>query len=249
MTATTLDLFFGWAALLSAAATLGTFVTAILFFAVNPAFGRINDAVSVVQMLLMLPVAVTMALLTHADYAWLAWMVAVVGSTGMIVVAMLQALLVLGRVRFEQTIGAVLAAGALIGLWLIAANALALAGGLPWGLGAFGIAAGIGYLLSAAGFFWGGQRHPLQKVLAEFRRYFGEICVDLDQARETDGEQFVDAMLAAEPNRLGKEFRQVLFQRTRGHPLFTIELLRDMQERGVLVQDEQGCWLEGSLLD
>jgi adenylate cyclase len=94
-----------------------------------------------------------------------------------------------------------------------------------------------------------GERHPLQKVLAEFRRYFGEICVDLDQARETEGEQFVDAVLAAEPNRLGREFRQVLFQRTRGHPLFTIELLRDMQERGVLVQDEQGCWLEGSLLD
>ncbi|NIV32444.1 MAG: AAA family ATPase, partial [Anaerolineae bacterium] len=94
-----------------------------------------------------------------------------------------------------------------------------------------------------------GERHPLQKVLAEFKRYFGEIGVDLDRARETEGEQFVDAVLAAEPNRLGKEFRQVLFQRTRGHPLFTIELLRDMQERGVLVQDEQGCWLEGPLLD
>jgi tetratricopeptide (TPR) repeat protein len=94
-----------------------------------------------------------------------------------------------------------------------------------------------------------GERHPLQKVLAEFKRYLGEIFVDLDRARETEGEQFVDAFLAAEPNRLGQEFRQVLFQRTRGHPLFTIELLRDMQERGVLVQDEQGCWLEGSLLD
>jgi len=94
-----------------------------------------------------------------------------------------------------------------------------------------------------------GERHPLQKVLAEFKRYFGESFVDLDLARETEGEQFVDAVLAAEPNRLGEEFRQVLFQRTRGHPLFTIELLRDMRERGVLVQDEQGCWLEGPLLD
>ncbi len=94
-----------------------------------------------------------------------------------------------------------------------------------------------------------GERHPLQKVLAEFKRYFGEVCVDLDRARETEGEQFVDALLAAEPNRLGKEFCQVMFQRTRGHPLFTIELLRDMQERGVLVQDEQGYWLEGPLLD
>jgi adenylate cyclase len=94
-----------------------------------------------------------------------------------------------------------------------------------------------------------GERHPLQKVLAEFKRYSGDVAVDLDLARETEGEQFVDALLAAEPNRLSKKFRQVLFQRTLGHPLFTIELLRDMQERGVLVQDEQGYWLEGSLLD
>jgi adenylate cyclase len=94
-----------------------------------------------------------------------------------------------------------------------------------------------------------GERHPLQKVLAEFKRYFGEIGVDLDRARETEGERFVDAVLAAEPNRLSDEFRQVLFQHTKGHPLFTIELLRDMQERGALVQDEQGRWLEGPLLD
>jgi tetratricopeptide (TPR) repeat protein len=94
-----------------------------------------------------------------------------------------------------------------------------------------------------------GERHPLQKVLAEFKRYFGEIGVDLDRARETEGKQFVDAVLATEPNRLGEEFRQVLFQHTKGHPLFTIELLRDMQERGALVQDEQGRWLEGPLLD
>ncbi len=94
-----------------------------------------------------------------------------------------------------------------------------------------------------------GERHPLQKVLAEFKRYFGEIGVDLDRAQETEGERFVEAVLTTEPNRLGEEFRQVLFQRTRGHPLFTLELLRDMQERGALVQDEQGRWLEGPRLD
>jgi hypothetical protein len=93
-----------------------------------------------------------------------------------------------------------------------------------------------------------GERHPLQKVLAEFKRYFGEIGVDLDRARETEGEQFVQAVLATEPNQLSDEFRQALFQHTKGHPLFTIELLRDMQERGALVQDEQGHWLEGPLL-
>jgi adenylate cyclase len=94
-----------------------------------------------------------------------------------------------------------------------------------------------------------GERHPLEKVLAEFKRYFGDVRVDLAEAQEAEGEQFVDAFVDTEPNRLGKGFRQALYHHTSGHPLFTIELLRDMQERGDLVQDEGGLWIEGSVLD
>jgi adenylate cyclase len=93
------------------------------------------------------------------------------------------------------------------------------------------------------------ERHPLEKVLAEFKRYFGDIWVDLEQARETEGRHFVDAMLDTEPNRLGERFRETLHHHTDGHPLFTIELLRDMQERGDLVQDREGYWVEGPALD
>ena len=162
MEATQPDLIFGWAALLSAVATIGTLVTGILFFAVNERFGKINDIVSVFQVVLMLPVAVAMYLLTRPGNGELALLALVVGSMGMVIVAVLQALLVVGMVSFEQTIGAVLTAGAVIGLWLVLANGIALVGGrLPWGLGVFGIAAGIGYLLSAVGFHRGGQQHPL----------------------------------------------------------------------------------------
>jgi hypothetical protein len=162
MEATQLDLIFGWAALLSAVATIGTLVTGILFFAVNERFGKINDIVSVFQVVLMLPVAAAVYLLTRPGNGGLALLALAVGSMGMIVVAVLQALLVVGMVSFEQTIGAVLSAGAAIGLWLVLANVVALAGGtLPWGLGVFGMAAGIGYLLSAVGFHRGGQQHPL----------------------------------------------------------------------------------------
>jgi tetratricopeptide (TPR) repeat protein len=94
-----------------------------------------------------------------------------------------------------------------------------------------------------------GERHPLEKVLAEFKRYFGDIWVNLDQAEEAERRQFVDAFLGTEPNRLGEGFRRALYRHTGGHPLFTIELLRDMQERGDLVQDEEGRWIEGSVLD
>ncbi len=89
-----------------------------------------------------------------------------------------------------------------------------------------------------------GERHPLEKVLAEFKRYFGDIRIDLDLAQEAEGRRFVDALLDTEPNRLGQEFRAAMYRHTGGHPLFTVELLRDMQERGNLVRDERGRWVE-----
>ncbi len=59
----------------------------------------------------------------------------------------------------------------------------------------------------------------------------------------------MEAFLDSEPNRLGLPFREMLYRQTRGHPLFTIELLRGMQERGDLVQDPEGRWIEGPALD
>ncbi|MBN1484881.1 MAG: tetratricopeptide repeat protein, partial [Chloroflexia bacterium] len=94
-----------------------------------------------------------------------------------------------------------------------------------------------------------GGRHPLAKVLAELKRYQGEIEIDLARAQEAEGRAFVDAVLDSEPNHLDEEFRQALYQHTGGHPLFTVELLRAMQERGVLIQDVQGSWQEGPELD
>jgi predicted ATPase len=94
-----------------------------------------------------------------------------------------------------------------------------------------------------------GKRHPLEKVLTEFKRYFGDIWVDLDVADKAQARQFVDALLDTEPNQLGEDFRQALFRHTGGHPLFTIELLRNMQERGDLTQDEEGRWVEDRALE
>jgi predicted ATPase len=91
-----------------------------------------------------------------------------------------------------------------------------------------------------------GQRHPLERVLNEFQRDYGEITLDLSRAA---GRPFVDAFLDSEPNRLGESFRATLYQQTGGHPLFTIELLRDVQERGALVRDDAGRWVVAPGLD
>jgi hypothetical protein len=162
MQGTPVDLIFGWAALLSAAVTMATLITGVLFFTVNESFGTVNDAVSVLQVVLMLPVAIVVYLLTRPVNGVLALLALAVGGAGMGIVAVLQAMLVLKMVRFEQTIKAVLSAGAAIGAWLVLSNLLALLGSvLPWGLALFGIGAGIGYLLAAFGFYQGGQQHLL----------------------------------------------------------------------------------------
>ncbi len=90
-----------------------------------------------------------------------------------------------------------------------------------------------------------GERHPLEPVVNEFQRLFGENAISLSQS---DRRHFVDALLDSEPNHLKPAFRDMLFRHTQGHPLFTIELLRGMQERGDLTLEE-GKWTEGPELD
>jgi predicted ATPase/DNA-binding SARP family transcriptional activator len=91
----------------------------------------------------------------------------------------------------------------------------------------------------------GGEPHPLEGVAQELGAMYGEIQVDLMQS---EGTAFVDALLDSEPNALSSEFRHMLHQRTSGHPLFTIELLRGMQLRGEIVRDKKGKWAEGPQL-
>jgi ABC-type oligopeptide transport system substrate-binding subunit/DNA-binding SARP family transcriptional activator len=94
-----------------------------------------------------------------------------------------------------------------------------------------------------------GERHPLEPLLNELQSSFGEISIDLDHVRETSGRDFIDAFLDSEPNRLEETFRQELHRRTQGHPLFTIQLLGNLQERGEILPDEQGRWIAAPHLD
>jgi DNA-binding SARP family transcriptional activator len=89
------------------------------------------------------------------------------------------------------------------------------------------------------------ELHPLALVVHELQRISGQKPVDLDVC---DGRPFVDALLDSEPNRLDAAFRQQLYRRTEGHPLFTVELLQSMEEVGDLVRDGEGRWMEGRAL-
>jgi serine/threonine protein kinase/tetratricopeptide (TPR) repeat protein len=92
----------------------------------------------------------------------------------------------------------------------------------------------------------GDGRHPLETVVHELRRDLGDIELEVGK---TEAREFVDAYIDTEPNRLDNQFRETIFKQTKGHPLFTVELLKEIQNRDLLIKDEQGRWIQGPDLD
>jgi len=86
------------------------------------------------------------------------------------------------------------------------------------------------------------QRHPLENPVNELKRLYGDIFLDLSRVGQE--EDFVEQYLDTDPNRLDSEFRQTLKTHTGGHPLFTVELLREMMDRGDLIKDDEDYWIE-----
>ena len=83
----------------------------------------------------------------------------------------------------------------------------------------------------------GQDRHPLESARLELKRKYGDFEIRVD---ETSGREFVDALIDATPTRLDADFRNALHRQTQGHPLFTVELLRDLRERKVIIKDTDG---------
>jgi len=91
----------------------------------------------------------------------------------MLVFALLQALLVAGRVRYEQTVGTIMILIGLIGVWLLVNGLLARAGSLiPAGLAWAMLVFGLGLICSAIGFRLGGE----QSLLAAAGYFIGSIA-------------------------------------------------------------------------
>lgn len=89
----------------------------------------------------------------------------------------------------------------------------------------------------------------IDKIVNEFEDFLGEVKINLDNASEIDGLAFVDELLDMIPNRLDETFRRALLKHTGGQPLFIIELIENMQNRGELVTDEDGYWIAGPTLN
>ena len=81
------------------------------------------------------------------------------------------------------------------------------------------------------------DRHPLESGRLELKRKYGDFDIRVGEA---SGREFVDALIDATPTRLDADFRDALHRQTQGHPPFTVELLRDLRERTVIIKHGDG---------
>jgi tetratricopeptide (TPR) repeat protein len=94
-----------------------------------------------------------------------------------------------------------------------------------------------------------GDRHPLTAIISHLKRYFGDIYVDLDEIDDEEKKAFISDLIDSEPNLLGPDFRESLFYHTAGHPLFAVELIKELKDEGDLVRDYQERWIASEKLD
>jgi hypothetical protein len=154
--------YVGWSAILSGAIDLIGFVFLLLFFALEaprwiqsgepnppPLFGTLNDASFVFVALFMIPVAVALNKMNRRQSPTLSLISLIIGMTGMLATAIIQALYVPRLIQTAQQGILVNIALIFIGLWMILVNVLGRAGAasLPRGLAWLGIVAGVSIIL------------------------------------------------------------------------------------------------------
>jgi len=165
MSEATLFRLAGWSTYFNATVFLLSLVALMLFFSVGGFWGTINDSLSIFWMLSYIPLAVTFYHINRSVNTPISLASSLIGIAAAIVFAVLQILLVLGLVRFEQTFTAVLTMTGLIGLFVLIHALLAFIGhtlppGLIWVMLIYGIAS----LIGAVGFQIGGEQHPLAMI-------------------------------------------------------------------------------------
>lgn len=154
----------GLSAWLAAVMTVVGMVTLLLFFSRGGQWGMLNDASSVVLMLALIPVALVLAVIELEVVTTTALVVAAIGIIAMLAVALLQALLVVRRVTYEQTKLPVLGGTAVVGLWYLLTALVTGGTQIGDGVRVASAAAGVGFVAVGYGFATGGERHPAAGV-------------------------------------------------------------------------------------
>ena len=83
---------------------------------------------------------------------------------------------------------------------------------------------------------------PIQSLIRELSRYYGDILIDLDQPDPARDRAFCDALINSEATTLDSTFRETFYRFTQGQPLFSVELLHHLQDHHFITQDGEGKW-------
>jgi len=150
----------GWAAILGAVASILMTIAGNLWLALMLsrkmdalAFGGVTDALSVLTLALMLPVALALHLLLRSHAPVLSRVATAIGVLGILVFGSIQALIVAGVLTYPQVSVPQIAASAVVGIWLLLANYAALRDKVfPRGLAWAGLIAGGGFVVLVLGF-------------------------------------------------------------------------------------------------
>jgi hypothetical protein len=157
--------FAGYSAYFNAIIFILSLVALIIFFSIGGFWGRVNDTLSIFWMISYIPLAVALFLINRSLNYPASLVSSLVGIAAALAFAVMQLLLVIGQVQFEQTFTAVLAMTALVGLFALVHGflgraGLALPSGITWVMIIYGIASVVG----AIGFQIGGEQHPLAMI-------------------------------------------------------------------------------------
>lgn len=93
------------------------------------------------------------------------------------------------------------------------------------------------------------NRHPLEKLLNEVKINYGNVFVHLDELDEKSRVAFMNKILDAEPNGYDTSFREEMYKRTQGNPLFVTELVNLFRENGEIYRADNGVWKNVACLD
>jgi ABC-type transport system substrate-binding protein/transcriptional regulator with XRE-family HTH domain len=98
---------------------------------------------------------------------------------------------------------------------------------------------------------WGPEQasRPLRQLVLEVRRDRPEALIDLGTFDAVTTRAFCDALIDLEPNDIPDDLRDRLTWQTRGHPLFLLELMKELRHRGHLHLDESGVLVAGGSID
>jgi hypothetical protein len=155
----------GISAYLAGVFSILAFIALFIMFAGIGIFGPINDALSIFQMLFLIPVFVMVHKIVGDQVPVIMGVLTVAAILALLAIAAMQTLLVLRQVRFEQTLRPILLLGFALAAWWVASGVLSFAeASMPNGLAWAAIASGVSFAVIAVGYLTVGPQYPLTAI-------------------------------------------------------------------------------------